>query len=290
MDTKGNLIENWESQYQPLQITYSEALDNPVDLVEHCAREFLLEDIRKYLPNYQTAKILECGCGGARNSLYLSLRGFQVTCSDFTPEALRLARANFSAFNATGTFLLDDLMHSQIPAESFDCVMSFGLLEHFEDLGPLVASLTRLVRPGGIQIHIVIPKKFSTMVFGNLVWFPFRFMVLAIRKRDFRDIIRRSYRDFPHFENSFSAQDYAKAFRNGGNQVLRCEPRGVLFPFINLPLKLGQLLVKNFREKLLYLTQITNRTGSSILHFLSPSFCLICRKEPIPDKPAGGRK
>jgi hypothetical protein len=44
---------------------------------------------------------------------------------------------------AEGAFVLDDLLNSKLPDHCFDVVMSFGLLEHFEDLQPLTASLTR---------------------------------------------------------------------------------------------------------------------------------------------------
>jgi SAM-dependent methyltransferase len=279
MGVKGNLIENWDRQYESLSITYNEKVDNPIDLAEQCGREFLHEDILNYLPHPEKVKILEVGCGGARNSLYLALRGFEVSCADFSPEAVRLGQANFSAFGATGNFLADDLMHSQIPAASFDCVMSFGLLEHFEDLPPLVASLTRLVRPGGIQIHIVIPKKFSTQSISNVIWFPYRFLYYALKKRDFKDIIRKSYRDFPHYENSFSAQEYSRAFEAGGNEILRCEPRDVLLPLMYLPLKVGNILVRKFPDKMMRLIKRTNRTHSKLLHFLSPAFCIVCRRK-----------
>jgi len=215
--TKGNIVSNWEMQYQPLPITYTERVKTPIDLAEQCCREVLHEDILKYLLNHNTLKILECGCGGARNSLYLALRGFEVACSDFSPEAIRLAQANFAAFGASGTFVLDDLMHSQLPPDSFD-------------------------------------------------------------KRDFRNIISKSYREFPHFENNFSFREYARAFESGGNAVLRCEAQGVLLPLIYLPFRIGDILVRKFPETLMRLFKRSNRTESRLLHFLSPSFYLVCRK------------
>ncbi|MBE3094207.1 MAG: class I SAM-dependent methyltransferase [Actinobacteria bacterium] len=92
----------------------------------------------------------------------MALHGFDVTCADYSQEALRLARANFDAFGAKGSFLLDDLMDSSIPDNTFDCVMSFGLLEHFAILKPIIDILTSIVKLGGIHIHLVVPKKFST--------------------------------------------------------------------------------------------------------------------------------
>jgi len=222
---KGNIIENWDVSYKNLNVTYTESINNPTDLSMVSLYQYVYEDIVKYLPNYESARILECGCGGARVSLYLALRRFSVTCSDNSDEALRLAEENFRAFGAKGIFLLDDLMNSEIPTESFDCVMSFGLLEHFKDLNGLIANLTRMVRPGGIQIHFIIPSKLSTDTMANLFWFHFRFLNFALRHRQFRNIIRKSYREFPHFENRFSWQEYSNAFIAEGNQMIRCEPQ-----------------------------------------------------------------
>lgn len=279
MRMKGNRLENWDKQYETLAVTYGESADSLINLSQNALYRFVYEDIAEHLPNYQTAKILECGCGGARNSLYLALHGLDVTCSDYSPEAIRLAKANFSAYGAHGNFLQDDFFHSKIPDNSFDCVMSFGLLEHFRDLQPLVANLTRLVKPGGIQIHIVIPKKFSTQTIANLIRFPYNFLYFSIMKREFHNIIRRSYRDFPHYENSFSAQEYSKAFVEGGNQVIYCEPWSIIFPLINFRL-IRDIVVKYFPEQIekIY-RKLRHRTKSRILYFFSVAYWIICRKE-----------
>jgi len=278
MPEKGNKVENWNVSYEHFRTTYSESVDSPENLVNKVQFEFVLEDIERYLPAPRQGKILECGCGGARTSLYLAKRGFDVTCSDSAPEAIRLAEDNFAACNARGTFLLDDLLNSKIPAESFDCVMSFGLLEHFEDLQPIVASITKRLKPGGIQIHCIIPKKWSTQTFMNLALYPFRFLKNLFRGR-FERIFSASFRDFPHYENSFSAEEYCRAFRRLGNSVLRCEAGGILYPFLALPMGIGNRLVKAFPGILAGWIRITDRTESKILHFIAPTFYIVCRKQ-----------
>lgn len=279
MNKKGNLIPNWEKAYQDLKVTYTEEVKSPIDLSEKCSRELLLEDIKKYFRTISKAKILECGCGGARNSLYLALRGYDVTCSDFSPEGIRLAKANFSSFGAPGTLLIDDLMNSEIPDESFDCIMSFGLLEHFESLRPLTDNLTRMIKSGGIQIHLVIPKKFSTQTISQIIWFPYQLLHHAIKKRDFNNIIKKSWRDFPHYESRFGPEDYKKAFRDAGNEIIRCEFRDSLLPLIYLPMRIGNIMVKCFPGTTMNLFRVTNRTESRFMYFLSTAFCIICRKK-----------
>lgn len=275
---KGNKIENWNESYEDFGTTYSEAFDTPSNLVNNVQWQFVLEDIEQYLPNSIHGKVLECGCGGARTSLYLARRGFDVTCSDYAPEAIRLASANFAASNAKGTFLQDDLLNSKIPAESFNCVMSFGLLEHFNDLQPILASMSKLVKPGGIQIHCIIPKKFSTETIMNLALYPFRFTKNLFKGR-FDQIFTKSFRDFPHYENSFTAEEYCQVFERYGNTILRCEASGILYPFIALPLGIGNVLVRTFPKSIAKLVRITNRTESKFMHMIAPCFYIVCRKK-----------
>ena len=281
INKKGNKIENWEQDYKPLKTTYTEVVINPSQFDEACGYEYILEDIERYLSNAKGAKIIEVGCGGARTSTFLARRGYDVTCSDFTPEAIRLARANFDLFKAQGSFLIDDLMNSKVAEAAYDCVMSFGLLEHFEELEPLVANLSRLIKPGGLHIHLVITKKFSTESIRRVIWFPYQLLHFTIKEREFKNIIKKSYRDFPHYENSYPAREYVKAFATGGNEVLRCEPRSVLLPLIYMPLKPGNILVKYFPQTMKSLFKRLDRTQSRLLHILAPAFCIVCRKKGL---------
>ena len=278
MSKKGNKVENWNESYEDFKTTYSERVDTPSDLVNIMQHKFVLEDIKRFLPATEQIKILECGCGGARTSLYLAKRGFDVSCSDYAPEALRLAKENFSAFNSKATFLQDDLLNSNIRVESFDCVMSFGLLEHFENLQPIVTSITKLVKPGGLQIHNIIPKKISTQTLMNTILYLPTFINNVLKCR-FKSIFTRSFRDFPHYENTFTAKEYCQAFEREGNVILRCEAGGIIYPFIALPMGMGNMLVKLFPEIFVKLIRMTSRSESKLLHILCGSFYIICKKK-----------
>jgi SAM-dependent methyltransferase len=200
-----------------------------------------------------------------------------VTCSDYAPGAVRLAKDNFAALNAEGTFLQDDLLNSKITPESFDCVMSFGLLEHFEDLDAILGAITRLVKPGGIQIHCIIPKKFSTDTIMNALMFPPRLAMNALKGR-WAGIVTRSFRDFPHYENSFTAVEYCKAFERSGSEVLRCEAGGILYPLLNIPLGVGDAIARTAPRALSRVIRTLDRQDNRFLHFIAPTFYIVARK------------
>lgn len=107
--------ENWESGYADKTVTYVKDPQNPSDVEQMWHYKLIHDHIVNYLPDIKKPKVIEVGCGGARNALYLALHGFDVTGADYSEEALRLARANFEAFDAEGSFLSDDLMNSNIP-------------------------------------------------------------------------------------------------------------------------------------------------------------------------------
>lgn len=279
MPKKENLVDNWNKAYKDLSTSYDEKLITPNKIVMYAQYQIVHEHIRHFLKDIESPKILEVGCGGARQSLFLALHDFDVTCADSSPEAIRLAKANFASRNAKGVFVSDDLLNSKLPAVTYDCVMSFGLLEHFEDIGPIINSMTNLLKPGGIQIHCVVPKKFSTDTIMNCVWFPARFTRNIIR-RNFKDIFRKSFRDFPHYENSFSAKEYCRVFRDAGNQILKNEADGILYPFIaQLPFGINDMIAARFSDILSKLMIRTSRSESRIPHFLACSFLIVCRKD-----------
>ena len=275
--TKGNYINNWDLSYEQLRTSYSEKLTTPSALSNYVQYKHVLEDIKRYASPSAKLKVVEVGCGGARTALFLAKNGLEVTCADFSPEALRLAKENFRAEQANGTFVEDDLLDSKLEKEFYDCVMSFGLLEHFEDLDPVISGITALLKPGGLQIHTIVPKKFSTQILADLTWYPFRF-AKRLLKGQFSGIFQKSFRDFPHYESTFQAEHYCNLLRNSGHEILRCEASGTLYPFISLPFGLGGLLVRVATKPLLRLFFWMDRRSSAFVHKLSPCFYIVARK------------
>ena len=275
-------LENWDTTYTGIEVTYVENPRNPGELEQMWHYEVVHNYILNHLSEINNPKIIEVGCGGARNSLYLALHGFDVTCTDYSSEALRLARANFDALGAKGSFLLDDLMDSKIPDSTYDCVMSFGLLEHFYDLKPVIDSLTRILKPGGLHIHLVIPKKFSTQTIMNLLTFPVKLTNnIIIRKQPLKGILKRSYRNFPHYENTYSWTEYCEAFEGSHNKVIKCEPGGLIIPFTS-SLKyvgLGYPIVKLFQNQIKKINNWVGNSTSPMVYNLSQCFTIIAKRQ-----------
>src|ERR1700730_12524060 len=92
--------------------------------------------------------------------MYPTSTGCDVTMLDRSSAGFKVARANFTAEGLRlPEFVQADAQQTGLPSESYDCIVSIGLLEHFEDPRPVLAESLRLLRPGGLQFAVVIPER-----------------------------------------------------------------------------------------------------------------------------------
>ncbi len=277
-ENKGNYAEKWDDGYAHLRTTYNDSdIQGRDDFVQLLHYECVYEDIVRYIGKQPSEiRTLEVGCGGARVSVYLAKKGMLVTCTDFSREALRLAEANFESQRLTNyTVIQDDLLHSQLTAKQFDVVMSFGLLEHFEDLDEIFRAISRLVAPGGIQIHDIITKRFSVLTVAKIWNTSARFAKRALTLR-WRNILRESYHHFPHYENSYSLEQYVTCMERCGNETLY---RGgtVIFPYIALPEAWQRGLVR-WAQRRRNMFKRLDRSGRKWMEIVGATWWLIGRR------------
>ena len=123
--------------------------------------EMILEYLLSYLPKHGTT--IEVGCGAARLSCSLAALGYNTTCLDYSKDALRLAKNNYALTNNKGTFIIGNAKDIDFEDNSFDVVLSTGLLEHFTEPEVIVNEMVRILKPGGVFYSDIVPKKFSLL-------------------------------------------------------------------------------------------------------------------------------
>jgi ubiquinone/menaquinone biosynthesis C-methylase UbiE len=115
---------------------------------------------------------LEVGCGSGGVSLYFhNTRGYNVELVDLSDEALRFAQRNFETHGKKplhAIFRKADAAHLPYPDNTFDLVMSFGLLEHFTDIAEPVSEQLRVLKPGGLFFADIVTGRFSVDTFARL--------------------------------------------------------------------------------------------------------------------------
>jgi ubiquinone/menaquinone biosynthesis C-methylase UbiE len=109
------------------------------------ARLAYLAELLELLP--ERPDVLELGVGaGVRSSQILAERG-QLTGVDLSQEQLRRARERLPG----STLIHGDFAALELPARSFDAVVSFYVLNNLpqDEVGPLLARVAEWLRPGG---------------------------------------------------------------------------------------------------------------------------------------------
>ncbi len=92
------------------------------------------------------ARILDFGCGDGRSLVPLLAEGWDVWGVDITqPRIVRAPDPARLLVLQDGRAPFDDA--------SFDLVFSNQVLEHVENLEPVIAEVARLTKPGGIGLH-----------------------------------------------------------------------------------------------------------------------------------------
>jgi len=101
-------------------------------------------------------RVLDAGCGGGRNLIYLLRAGYDVFGADRDPDAVRAVRTLASEIApslAPGNFRVESVEAMSFPAAFADVVIGSALL-HFardtEQFEAMVAGMWKVLKPGGL--------------------------------------------------------------------------------------------------------------------------------------------
>ena len=113
-------------------------------------RESCVDDVSRTWPS---GSILEMGAGTGRMTRIFLERGFYGACYDLGDDSRQMIRANLAEFGKRIN-VVDDI--STLPAESFDYLLAFEVLEHIEDDAGAMKSWVPYLRPGG-RLLVSVP-------------------------------------------------------------------------------------------------------------------------------------
>jgi SAM-dependent methyltransferase len=139
----------WDERHR--QIRLKKTFPQP----QKCYIDYELDRVfRRWLGPRRGQRLLEVGCGASIWLPYFSKRfGMEVEGIDYSDIGLALSREILQLNNVLGTLRNADFRDGPGPdRESYDAVFSLGLIEHFEDPGPVLAILKDFVRRGGLLL------------------------------------------------------------------------------------------------------------------------------------------
>lgn len=176
------------------------------------------EYLRGLFPAAAGTRSLECGCGSAGVSLHFAQRGYEAVMLDLAPSALQLARRNFREQGALGRFVQGDVTALPFDDGTFDVVASFGLIEHFHDVRPVIREMVRVLKPGGLLFLDIVPARFNVQTLANILVNLWAALVYGLVTSQVRLGLRKAMALFrpPYYENSFSMREYARWMEEAG--------------------------------------------------------------------------
>ncbi len=111
----------------------------------HIIRDYELEVVQRYFP--AGARMLEIGGGTGYQAKVLSERGFKVSSIDLADSNYADDR-EFDVINYNGRDM-------PFEDDTFDLVFSSNVLEHVPDLPYMHREIQRVLKPGGVCIHVM---------------------------------------------------------------------------------------------------------------------------------------
>jgi SAM-dependent methyltransferase len=198
-------------------------------LLKSCKKDDGILISLKYLKD-KNAKILEAGCGLGRVVKYLSDLGFKnVYGVEIDKDSVCFLNQNFPELNV----VCADLLQLPYPKESFDVVLSYGVIEHFPG-GPdaPLKAMYDVLKPGGIAV-ITVPS------FNFLRRWQYRLSFLDIRKINFirkffgKKLLYRNRKKYSYFidpqygnffEFRFTPRQYENICRKAGFKIIESAP------------------------------------------------------------------
>jgi SAM-dependent methyltransferase len=111
----------------------------------------------KWLSGFEGASLLELGCAGSQWLPYFSEEyNLSVSGLDYSKLGCEHARIILKQKGVYGTIVEGDLFDPPLfMTNFFDMVVSFGLVEHFEDTVKCLVACSRFLKLGGLIITII---------------------------------------------------------------------------------------------------------------------------------------
>jgi SAM-dependent methyltransferase len=104
-------------------------------------------------------RCLEIGCGRGSVSSYFADVGWDTVLLDYSEEVLHVARDIFWTNGHRASYVTGDARALPVEDGAVDVVVSIGLLEHFEDIRPVLDEQVRVLAPGGTLLVYVVPER-----------------------------------------------------------------------------------------------------------------------------------
>jgi SAM-dependent methyltransferase len=147
-----------------MSVTFQWSPSDMQESLDACERNDIWPIIQAHIP--KGAHILEHGCGVGQWVRFLGDSGWKASGIEFVRATVEMVRAKWPDLD----IVEGDCAHSPYPDESFDAVLSFGVVEHWTD-GPQapLGDIYRVLKPGGVAV-ISVPCMNTVRKLKKQLW------------------------------------------------------------------------------------------------------------------------
>ena len=154
-------------------------------------------------------KVLEIGVGLGADHQLMFEAGAKLKGIDLTARAVEHTRRRMALFDYPCEVACGDAEKLCFENDSFDVVVSWGVIHHSPDIGACISEIRRVLKPGGVAL-IMIYHRYSFV--GLMLWF--RYGLCKLKPFSNLDSIYSKYLESPGTK-AFSvdqAEDLFKSF------------------------------------------------------------------------------
>jgi len=190
---------------------------------------------------------LEVGCGRRSLSCYFADAGYDATLLDYSFSVLRSAQEIYATEGLPARFCQGDARALPFDEKTFDVVFSIGLLEHFEQIEPVLAEQVRVLKPGGYLFVYAVPEK-PVKVQEEFEWINGLLKALESSvQKDNKPPLYRNAIPSKQYKNALSGMGLHDV-RSAGVYPLPMISTSPEFPFTVMPPECERILVERFTE------------------------------------------
>lgn len=197
-------------------------------LVDACSRDDGVQLSLKFLPKDKIC--LEAGCGTGRAVKYLTDLGYNVEGIELNPDVVKEVNQKHPYLKIK----IGDILRIQCPENHYYGIMSYGVIEHFQNgLQEPLKEMYRVLAPGGVAI-VTVP---SFNFIRRIKYFCERYLnpktKTFIRKLFNKEIINRNKDGFAHhvypqfgefFEYRLKPREFESQLKQAGFKIIMSCP------------------------------------------------------------------
>lgn len=278
-EIKDNFDENWKKREETNYNHWTKG--QPKNQIQLAFRRHWIL-FQELLGSKKTGKCLEIGCGRGTISNYFADNGYDCTLADISFSVLKVAKQIFATSHYNAKFSCCDVNYLPFHDNSFDVIVSIGLLEHFQNVKNVLKEQIRVLKDGGTIFCYVVPEnKNNVQKYYNCINTVLKLISIIFKKKKKvlqKEDVFRSVNGSAHYLQALEGEPIQDV-KVMGMYPLPMISHSVEFPFTLLPPFFERILTAIFKVSLFLMSSKKNKNPWVCDEQFGQAFLLTFKKD-----------